>query len=527
MANRTDVLKLLDKPGLTGLEAAKLVLGEAWRRDRGEKKILTDQEIIRIKKTLAPEERDSYNAYVELYQNSWKMISSISGTGLEAEKFILKAMMLLQFVLTDYWTRTLLLETPQIVTEKQYEELKAKQKREASERWTTLIDVLDTVAEELSSEEIQEAWQKPDENGETFVYLTHFLEEAHPDLFRKTIQRVLELIESGQLQPVQLSPEAEQLYKQSTEEIHSWLNDAETIGTVSLEDQQKKARQADRYEASLIEQDASDQGRLSLTRERTISGLKAILASESIEQMSDLDRDLLREEFSPWIRGSQIIQAGLDIPFYDPEGAMAEIGFGGLAIIQKPDPKHLDEKGHYSRDMWDLFLSGSSLLKAGFSWPTPIKAPEAFEKEIETLRKAIKLDLRMYLNIKTVLEGVSEILDIDLLKDLSSDFEETEALLHNYNVLARAVRKMVTGSSLRRSSLEIKLEKLQPTEKSIEQFRRKLSTSLDENFWKKAFDTLKYSNEQTGKETSAREAMAEDSQEMGEAFQKMVERSEA
>ena len=108
MANRTDVLKLLDKPGLTGLEAAKLVLGEAWRRDRGEKKILTDQEIIRIKKTLAPEERDSYNAYVELYQNSWKMISSISGTGLEAEKFILKAMMLLQFVLTDYWTLSLI-----------------------------------------------------------------------------------------------------------------------------------------------------------------------------------------------------------------------------------------------------------------------------------------------------------------------------------------------------------------------------------------------------------------------------------
>lgn len=527
MANRTDVLKLLDKPGLTGLEAAKLILGEAWRRDRRQKKVLTDQEISRIKKTLAPEERDSYNSYVELYQRTWKMLDGVVTTALEAEKFILKAIMLLQFSITDYMTREELLATPQIVTEKQYKELWAEQKQEAFRNWVSLIDVLDTVAEGLASQEIQDAWQEPDENGDTFVHLLHFLEEAHPDLYRETVQLVLEFIESGEPKPVQLSPEAKQLYKKTVDEMSELIHDEEARISEAMVTQkwEKKSLEVTQYLNGLIDQEASDEARLSLSKERIISGLKALLKRDGIEEMSQEDLDLL-QEYS-FIRHSELINAGIVLPGYHPQKATPERGWGGVAILQDPEPEDLDEKGHYSRDMWKDFLTSGAFFKKMWDWESPVSDPEAFEKQIKELQKRIKLDLRLYLLFRTVLEEVSEILDIDLLEDIRPVREETESLLSTHNFLAGLLRKGRSGKHLKRTSLEIRLEKLQPTEKSIAQLRRKLSTSPDQSFWKNVGETLKYSSDQAEKENSALEAIAEDAEDISDKFRELMESSEA
>ena len=128
MPTKTDIKKILSK-GLTGKQAGKLIFQDNWLVDTRRGGFLKDRDISSIKAGLKTD-RDikEYNSYVRLYKYVDYTLKEVRISSLEAESYLSYIYLLLQpYELAEAY-RLAYMFIPAIVTQKQYEELSAKQK---------------------------------------------------------------------------------------------------------------------------------------------------------------------------------------------------------------------------------------------------------------------------------------------------------------------------------------------------------------------------------------------------------------
>lgn len=229
MATKKDVSTLLKRGRLTGVEAARLILTDSVEVDHGREGFLSDKDIREIVNNLSPAEARDYNKWIETYRTlsyytkdgqiiAWRTVYKLTETGHFIERYWL-----------DFRLRMIQNWMPQIVTEKQYQDMKAKQREELLEDLYCLDNVISRRAYYLASKDIQKACGYDPEG----------IGIEHPDLYHEAERQVLEQIEAGKLWPVKLSYMASQ--KDNPKHISYWDVDAEDLS------QQEKERLLQTY----------------------------------------------------------------------------------------------------------------------------------------------------------------------------------------------------------------------------------------------------------------------------------------
>jgi hypothetical protein len=298
MTTKTDIRKLL-RGGLTGEEAGKLVIQDNWLVDRGKEGFLDKRDMTAIKSSLkTPHDIEAYNSYIKLYQLIDYTLKDAKILALEAQFYLLwidkKLESLLKKAAHDW---SLLSDIPAIVTQKQYEELKAKQKLLKLKQPITLSEFIEERADD---------------------YLEDVNRGDLPLEWKSAIQELLELIRAGKLTPLRL-----------------------------------KDRQ-DYYDFYKREIDY-------LPAEDTVEKLDAWLAGELSEEEIDsllemivfIGEELYQTGLPEWIEWIDVYIPNLDEQTAArPEGMMQSMR---VAIIQNPKPEEIDERGFWIEK--DVFSS--------------------------------------------------------------------------------------------------------------------------------------------------------------------------
>ena len=146
MPTKADIKKILSK-GLTGREAGKLIFQDNWLVDTRRGGFLSERDMSSIKAGMRTD-RDikEYNSYVRLYKYVDYTLKEVRITALEAEAFLHYTYLLLQTYEKAEAFRMAYMFIPAIVTQKQYEELSAKQRALHLEEAISLDQVIDSLS---------------------------------------------------------------------------------------------------------------------------------------------------------------------------------------------------------------------------------------------------------------------------------------------------------------------------------------------------------------------------------------------
>ena len=142
MPTKTDVRRLLKK-GLTGKEAARLILQDSWEVDNEREGFLSEADIQAIKGSLkTAEDIQDYNKWVELYRLIDYSVIDAERAYLYISVIIHQSVPAVMSFYTAEQVRRLRHQFPQIVTAKQYEDIKAAERQERIEQVLSLWDVV-------------------------------------------------------------------------------------------------------------------------------------------------------------------------------------------------------------------------------------------------------------------------------------------------------------------------------------------------------------------------------------------------
>lgn len=199
--HRKKIKSLLKKGTLTGFEVSLIVMAflyylkhnsdpELYESEGIRKPILNQAEIKVIKNNNLKE-----NAKIEEY-NNWILAFPAILTAIDHAHImylkILKIFCALENLLERYLTEAIsrwdFRQLPGIMTKKQYQELKAKQREEKLKEHYPLDHLISVIAWELAPKDIREE-HDPDD----------ITEKAHPKLCKKAKAKLLNLIQSGKL----------------------------------------------------------------------------------------------------------------------------------------------------------------------------------------------------------------------------------------------------------------------------------------------------------------------------------------
>lgn len=186
MPTKTDIMRLLKK-GLTGKEAARLVIQDSWEVDNYRKPLLSETELRAVMSSLSPQEGAEYNKWIEMYR-------IVSFTLKESHIQALTIMRALDHIVSVTKSisdaNNFRLSQPAIVTQKQYEELLAAWRNEGRQETIDLWDAAAQRAYELATEEQRER------NYHDFGTLA----ASEEGLLRSALEQLLALEEEGKLE---------------------------------------------------------------------------------------------------------------------------------------------------------------------------------------------------------------------------------------------------------------------------------------------------------------------------------------
>ncbi len=197
LVTKDKIEKLLAK-NLTGFEAAKLVIADSVEVDHGRDGFLSEKDIRQIKAGLLGQEAQVYNNWIEAYR-------AVSFTNKEAKIMAYEIIVgLLEFIplIQKYYLneaiRLARWHTPALVTQKQYEDIAARQREAKLKEVWDLADVVNHRAQDLApqyglEEDALEAYEFLDSEG------VAGLAKDYPELYKAVAVEVEELIHSGRL----------------------------------------------------------------------------------------------------------------------------------------------------------------------------------------------------------------------------------------------------------------------------------------------------------------------------------------
>ncbi len=428
MATKTDIKKILSK-GLTGKQAGKLIFQDNWLVDTRRGGFLSERDMSSLKAGLKTD-RDikEYNSYVRLYRYVDYTLKEARILALEAEALLHYTYRLLEVYEKAEAFRMAYMYIPAIVTQRQYEELSAKQRAHKLKSVVSLQEVISTLSG---------------------VELEYVLDEDEPEPvidFQKderlieAVQKIKELLKAGKLKPLKLEKWDD--YYQA----HKLKIPAQPVKEV--------IEMLDKLLTGELQYDEDDS--LSLT----------VFRVNSFYELG---------EMSGWIKS----WVDIYMPNYDEEtGArpadMMQSQY--VAIIQNPLPEDLDKRGYWiERD-----YLGSSL-----------KRNNQRDTELLTgLMDASKERIKGFLAVQSVLEAICKVIEVDFLEDLEQWREELKSIVEVINRLIDSLDGSWERLGLPELK-PIKMGRMKATASTIRYFRERMALALGENWWEEPRDNFK------------------------------------
>ena len=428
MPTKTDIKKILSK-GLTGKQAGKLIFQDNWLVDTRRGGFLSERDMSSIKAGLKTD-RDikEYNSYVRLYKYVDYTLKEVRISSLEAESYLSYIYLLLQPYERAEAYRLAYMFIPAIVTQKQYEELSAKQKDIMLKRAMSLQELISILSG---------------------VELEYILDEDEPEPvidFQKdekliqAVEKVKELLKSGKLKPLKLEKWDD--YYQA----HKLKIPAQPVKEV--------VEMLDKILAGELQYDEDDSLRLTVFRGQNLY---------EIEELEGWIKEEI-EEYSPnW-----------DVETGARPGGMMQSRY--VAIIQNPLPEDLDKRGYWiERDYLGSYRKPDTKRDSGL---------------ITGLMDASKERIKGFLAVQSVLEAICKVIEVDFLEDLEQWREELQSIVEVINRLIDSLDGSWERLGLPELK-PIKMGRMKATASTIRYFRERMALALGENWWEEPRDNFK------------------------------------
>jgi hypothetical protein len=428
MPTKADIKKILSK-GLTGREAGKLIFQDNWLADTGRGGFLSERDMSSIKAGLKTD-RDikEYNSYVRLYKYVDYTLKEVRISSLEAESYLYYIYLLLQpyeRAETYRWTSMYI---PAIVTQKQYEELSAKQRDIMLKRAMSLQELISILSG---------------------VELEYILDEDEPEPvidFQKdekliqAVEKVKELLKSGKLKPLKLEKWDD--YYQA----HKLKIPAQPVKEV--------VEMLDKILAGELQYGEDDSLRLTVFRGKNLY---------ETEELEGFIKSWIEEYTPNWD-----VETGAR-----PEGMMQS---RYVAIIQNPLPEDLDKRGYWiERDYLGSYRKPDTKRDSGL---------------ITGLMDASKERIKGFLAVQSVLEAICKVIEVDFLEDLEQWREELQSIVEVINRLIDSLDGSWERLGLPELK-PIKMGRMKATASTIRYFRERMALALGENWWEEPRDNFK------------------------------------
>jgi len=427
MPTKTDIKKILSK-GLTGREAGKLVFQDNWLTDTRRGGFLSEKEMASIRAGLrSDKDIKEYNSYVRLYRYVDYTLKEARIVSLEAESFLNYVYRMLEVYEKAEAFKLAYWYIPAIVTQKQYEELKAKQKAIKLEQVSSLQEIISYLAD---------------------VDLEPLLEEDEPEpvidfqkdeRLIKAVEQIKELLKAGKLKPLKLN-KWDDYY-----DSHKLKIPAQPVKEV--------IEMLDKLLSGELQYDEDDALRLTVFR------------GKSLYELEELEAFIKKwiEEYTPnWDEETSARPADMMQSQY-------------VAIIQNPGPDNLDKRGYWiERD-----YLGSRLDKKA----------ERDTEAITVFMDASKERIKGFLAIQSVLEAISKVIEVDFLEDLEQWNNELTAIAGVLSGQIKRLDGMWEELGLPELK-PIKIGQMKATPATIRYFRERMAMALGENWWESPKDNL-------------------------------------
>lgn len=430
MVKKADLKKILTK-GLTGKEAGRLIFYDNWLTDTGRGGFLSEKDVSSLKAGLKGD-RDikEYNSYIRLYKYVDYTLKEVRIVALEAEVYLYIAYRILDTYGVTEAFRLAEMYIPAIVTQKQYEELKVKQRAHKLDQASSLQELISYLSE-VDFEIIVDD-DEPEPESE--------IDFQNDERLIQAVEQIKGLLRDGKLKPLKLK---------------KW-NDYYISHKLKIPAQpvQEVIEMLDKFLTGELQYGEDDSLRMTVFRG------KNIYETEELEGF-----------IKSWIEEYT--------PNWDEETSARPLGrmqSQHIAIIQNPQPSNLDERGYWIEPDY-LGLDVEMDTK---------RDSESLTIFMNTIRERIK----GFLAVKSVLEAISKVIELDFLEDLKQWEEELHVIVKVIN----AEIGRLDGKWERLGLPEqkpIKIGRMKATMSTIRYFRERMALALGENWWEAPKDNLK------------------------------------
>jgi len=432
MPTKADIKKILSK-GLTGKQAGRLTFQDNWLTDTQRGGVLTEKDHSYIRSGLKNEtDRRDYNSYIRLYNYVDYTLKEARIVALEAETYLHIAYRILDGYAVSEAFRLAEMYIPAIVTEKQYEELKAKQRERKLKDVLSLQEFISLLSE-VDFEIIVDD-DEPEPESE--------IDFQNDERLREAVSTLQELLRAGKLHPLKLKK------REDYWDGHKLKIPAQPV--------QEVIEMLDKYLTGELQHGEDDSLHLTVFRWSEAYNVEGI--GENIRRSLDEYIPALYDEDSTR-------QAGRMQSSY-------------IAIIQNPGDMWIDERGYW-KELDYLGLVGIDA----------VKNTERDTKSLKIFMNSSRERIKGFLAIKSVLEAISKVIDVDFLEDLQQWEEELQAIVEAVN--AEINRLDGKWERLGLPELKpIKIGRMKATPATIKYFRERMALALGDNWWEAPRDNL-------------------------------------
>lgn len=432
MPTKADIKKILSK-GLTGKQAGRLTFQDNWLTDTQRGGVLTEKDHSYIRSGLKNEtDRRDYNSYIRLYNYVDYTLKEARIVALEAETYLHIAYRILDGYAVSEAFRLAEMYIPAIVTEKQYEELKAKQRERKLKDVLSLQEFISLLSE-VDFEIIVDD-DEPEPESE--------IDFQNDERLREAVSTLQELLRAGKLHPLKLKK------REDYWDGHKLKIPAQPV--------QEVIEMLDKYLTGELQHGEDDSLHLTVFRWSEAYSVEGI--GENIRRSLDEYIPALYDEDSTR-------QAGRMQSSY-------------IAIIQNPGDMWIDERGYW-KELDYLGLVGIDA----------VKNTERDTNSLKIFMNSSRERIKGFLAIKSVLEAISKVIDVDFLEDLQQWEEELQAIVEAVN--AEINRLDGKWERLGLPELKpIKIGRMKATPATIKYFRERMALALGDNWWEAPRDNL-------------------------------------
>jgi hypothetical protein len=476
MPTKTDIRRLLKK-GLTGKEAARLILQDSWEVDNEREGFLSESDIQAIKGSLrTPEDIQDYNKWVEVYRLIDYSVIDAERAYLWVRGTIFEVYPEVMSFETAEQVRRLSFQLPTIVTAQQYEDIKAAQRQGHMEEMLSLWEVLDWLGDEgIVPAEIVQEWEQYEtdsfDDEEAYAGIQEWLYSEKPaEYVAIYIPYLIPLIQD--VKPVMLTAAEREEVDRAWE---SW-RDSKKLGEYDIPKalqrriyERRKARQ--KGAAGLLRQlERLGDGRLSMDEGETL-----------LEHTYCLGQELYEAGIAPWIDYVDQFKTGHNEPARLYAILQEEGVLGGL---------HTDSRGYYDQAWHTQMLSHLSDLSMFQQLHADRDGEEPGSGLVAYLMgqyALIRARLKAFLAIHSVLEACSEITGIPFVEKLEDWYGHIESLVGFLNFALQ--RANLSGQNEYYEGPELKLplldiERLKPDPEHLQYMRERMAIALGPDWFR-------------------------------------------